>query len=174
MASEQKLSSDASVSREGSRVSVEAQRTVLGWRGWQVESPKSCISVEWSAWLSGWGPLGLPIPGLGCSASQRQLFSRHLSPILVSLPSPFTHCLPRPGMTQAFQALSQDLFRASILCSSRGVTAHDEIREGLGRKYDEQGQSQGGNMHVFICLPRTGCFLTTFHNPNSMFLLSIL
>ena len=137
---------------------------------WLLENPQSNISVQWSDPYQ-----SLPVPGLGCLANQSQLFCGCLLPaVLLPLLGPSTPCLPFPGTTQTFSGpFPRNLYRASTLCVLKGTTAHDEIWEGFGRKHDERGQSQGGNMHVFICFRQTGCFHTISHNPSSMFLLNI-
>lgn len=61
-------------------------------------------------------------------------------------------------MTQAFSGLFPGIYLEPASCAARGVTAHDEIREGFGRKHDEHGQSQGGNTHVFFAFPKQDAF----------------
>lgn len=97
------------MTRESNKVSVEAQRgppPLLGGQYWgredQVEIPKSNISIEQSDPQQASGPLALPTLALVVLLTRVSCVVGVFSSLPVSPAGPFTLCLPRPGMTQAF------------------------------------------------------------------------
>ena len=136
-----------------------------------MENPKSNISIQWSDPYQVCLSLasGVLLTRVSCFVGDFSPLSD--CPSLVP-PLPASHSLARH---RHFQALFPGIYLQPAPCAAqKELQLMMRYGRDLGKKHDERGQSQGGNMHVFICFHQTGCFHTISHNPSSMFLLNIL